>query len=1185
MKKKRILRFSFREDLKKLYRIMRLTVFFSVLLVLHVMGFETYSQGTRLSMELKDATIEEVFEEIEKQSDFIFLYNYDAIFDQNQITAKFSEVTVEDILDNILDKKKVDYLIRDRQIIIKEKNAENSKSFFDGNGIQNEKRISGKVKAQNGEPIPGVSIIVKGTTIGTVTDVDGHFVLEIPTAGKILQFSFVGMKAQDVTIGSNSVFEIILEEETIGVDEVVVVGYGSLKKSDLTGSVASIKADDIASNKAANVLQVLQGKVAGLDITQSSGQAGSNVNITLRGIRSITAGNNPLILVDGIEYGSMIDINSSDIESIEVLKDGASTAIYGTKGANGVILISTKRGGSNKTNVTFNSYTAINTPNYKPRIMKTSEFIQKRLETFIADEENKQYKNAGIAYNSTTGKVTWNESAYPNPTSVFGTVTNQDIINSYNIAHPADQISNPNYLITADPATRALIDANTSIDYLDMIFVNSTTQNYELGVTGGNEKTAINFSLGYLDDRGLLRSDEMNKYNLKVGLDHKVSNAVKIGANLLFTSKKYDRRNGGIFNQALKTGTIAELWTDETKTNYRPYPDLTFTYAQPNPLLDEVEGATVYETYSNRLFGASYFSWDIMDGLTFKSNFGIDMNFVKIGEFSSALSLARIALNKSLSEVTNSTTRSFTWDNTLTYQKTFGVHSIQALVGSSTDSYKYEMYTMKGEDQISPATEYYYWGGFPTTTSNSSYSTTQMVSFFGRLNYKLNDKYLFQATYRTDGSSVLAENNRWYGFPSASVGWRISEEDFMKGERWISNLKARFSWGKSGNAAISPYNSLTLIGNTPIYYTFGNEIRSSLAPGQTGNPNLKWETTSTYDFGLDFSFLRNRISGTIDVYKSITSDLLFEVPLPTTSVYPTMTANVAGSENIGIEIALNTVNYKSRNFEWTTDWLFAKNKDKVTKLREGVDELVHDTYQIWRVGSPVRSYYYYDNVGVFSIEDMENELAYISQQNSSAAEIDRGQIPMVSNGFFPGDIKLKDVNNDGLYNDEDKVLFNQSPLFTFSINNSFSVNTSIGSIGLSTQIISRQGQNISYGFYQSYKPGNQTVENGPFVNAWTPTNTGGDFPRYSTTGNSNISMYWYALNYIDGSFFKIKDITLSYSFLKTVTDKLHLSNVKLYATAKNYFVFSKVKNFDPEAGGSMAFPLAKQIIFGVNLNF
>ena len=460
MKKKRIQRLSVTEGFKKLCRIMKLTVLLSTLFILHAMGYESYSQNTKLNLELKNVTMKDVFMEIEKQSDFVFLYNYEAILDQNLVSAKFNGATIEDILDKILDKNKIDYLIRDRQILIKEKVSDNLNQFLESRGIQSDKNITGMVKTKDGDPIPGVSILVKGSTIGTITLPDGTYQLKVPASAEILQFSFLGMKTEEIIIGSNSVIDVILLDETLGVDEVVVIGYGALKKSDLTGSVASIKSSDIAANKSANVLQVLQGKVAGLDITQSSGQAGSSLNITMRGVRSITAGNNPLILVDGFEYGSMIDINSSDIESIEILKDGASTAIYGTKGANGVILITTKRGGSGKTTVNFNSYVSINTPNYLPRIMNTSEFIQKRLETFIADEENNRYNAAGIVYNNATGGVSWDETANPNPTSVFGTVTNQDIIDAYNQAHPSDQISNPNYLITADPATRALIDAN-----------------------------------------------------------------------------------------------------------------------------------------------------------------------------------------------------------------------------------------------------------------------------------------------------------------------------------------------------------------------------------------------------------------------------------------------------------------------------------------------------------------------------------------------------------------------------------------------------------------------------------------------------------------------------------------------------------------------------------------------------
>jgi TonB-linked SusC/RagA family outer membrane protein len=1051
-------------------------------------------------------------------------------------------------------------------------------------GIFAQRTVTGTVLDADKQPVVGANVVVKGTTIGTMTDVDGKFSINVPSSSSSITVSFIGFVPQDFAVGNNTVINITLESEATTLSEVVVIGYGTLKKSDLTGSISSIKSSDIVNNKSPNVLQALQGKAAGLDITQSSGQAGSSVNLTLRGNRSITAGNSPLILVDGVEYGSMIDINSSDIESIEVLKDGSSTAIYGTKGANGVILVTTKKGGDGKTNISYNTYLSFNSPNYLPDISNSAQFIQKRLETKIADEEDRLYNLAGIAYNATTGKVTWNQVTYPNPTSVFGTVTNQTLIDAYNVLHPTAPISNPNNLITSDPTSLQLMADGVSLDYLDMIFVNSVTQNHELSITGGDKKTAFNFSLGLMNDKGLLRNDEMRKYNVKLGVDHQIFNQLKIGASILFTNKKYNKRNSSIFNQALKTGTIGVLYN--TDGSYADFPDKTFTFAQPNPMLDEVAGSNVNEIMQNRIFGSTYLNWTLFKGLTFKSNFGLDLNFTKTGVYRSPKSLAQLNAAKSLAQMTNASSWAYTWDNTLNYQKKFGQHDIQLLAGSSTMANSSDSYFMQGENQTTPSTQYYYWSGFATTTSSSSFSASQMVSFFGRVNYKFREKYLFQATYRADGSSVLAEGNKWYSFPSASLGWKIKEESFLKDVNFIDNLKLRLGWGKSGNASINPYSSLTLIGTTPIYYTIDDVIYSSLAPGQAGNPDLKWETTTTTDLGLDFSILNNRISGAVDLYLSKTSDLLFQVPFPTTSVYPTMTANVAGSKNKGIEVSINTANFRTSSFEWNTDWIFSMNKEEITRLREGVNELIQTSgTEMWRVGSPVNTYYSYKRLGNYSIEDLNAELEYIKQQTANGDTILRGKIPMVSNKFYPGDIKLQDVDGNGIFDANDKVLYNESPKFTFSINNNFLVKTNFGDFGLSALIVGRVGQYIDYGLYGAYKPGTQTAENGAYFDSWTPTNTGAAFPRYSTSGNSSTASFYDSFRFIDGSFVKIKDITLSYTLPAKISNLAHISSLRVFGTAKNYLVFSKVDNFDPEIGGTMNFPLAKQIIIGLNVNF
>jgi TonB-linked SusC/RagA family outer membrane protein len=714
-----------------------------------------------------------------------------------------------------------------------------------------------------------------------------------------------------------------------------------------------------------------------------------------------------------------------------------------------------------------------------------------------------------------------------------------------------------------------------------MIFRNSTTQNYELGITGGNEKTAVNFSFGLMQDRGLLRRDLMRRYNFKIGVDQKIFNKVTVGANVLYTNKKNNKRSSGIFNQALKTGPVGVLYNDDG--TYKEYSDSYFTTNQPNPMLDEVDGVYVNEIQSHRVFGSTYLNWEIIKGLVFRSNLGVDFNIERNGLYAGAKSLSRLAVGTPSSTITNYSAWSYTWDNTFTFNKNIDKHGIQVMAGTSVTANQAEKFYINGVGQIAGKTEFYDLQGFSSistkTDKDNYFNASQMRSYFGRINYKFDEKYLFQFTYRADGSSVLTD--KWRSFPSASVGWRASEENFMKNIRALSNLKFRASWGVSGNAAINPYTSLTVVSDSYDTYSFGTEQYSALVPFKSGAKSLDWEYTTTKDFGLDFGLFGGRINGTIDYFKSKTNNLLFYNPLPPSQVYIQVMANVAETEGQGLEVTLNTVNVKAGKFEWNTDWIFATAKDKIVKLRGDVQQVTNpnNSNKLWRVGDNINAFYDYEKVGIYSIDDLQKEYEYVAAQQLAGDSILRGQIPMISNQFLPGDIKLNDANGDGIFNEKDKRLYSETPKFTFGITNAFTY----GNWGLRVMVIGRIGQFISSDFYNAYKPADLIVENGPYVDAWTPQNSGAEFPRYYTSGNAKT--YKTTLSYVEGSVVKIKDITLSYTLPQSILKYAKISNLKFYGTLKNYFTFSTVDNFDPEIGGTMNFPLAKQIIVGLNLEF
>jgi TonB-linked SusC/RagA family outer membrane protein len=1130
------------------------------------------SQGAKLNLSVKDKSLKEVIKMIENQSNFRFFFSDDYLDLDKKVTLTANNQGIEEVLSSLLEDGTVTFKLMEYNVVV-----------ITPASAQQIKVTGVVVDAVTGEPLPGVNVIVKGTTRGITTDIDGKFSIDV-SKGETLVFSYIGYTNQDVVVGDVTDLRINLAADIKQLDEIVVVGYGVMKKRDLTGAVSKVSQEDIIANKSANVLQVMQGKVAGLDMAQTTGQAGGGLYINLRGNRSINASNNPLILVDGIEYGSTLDINPSDIESIEVLKDASSTAIYGTKGANGVIIITTKKGGQGKSHVTFNAYWGNNSVTYLPEIMNSSQYLQKRFETRIADLEDTWYNARKASYNATTGAVTWNQTLNPEPWTVFGT-GNIDTLMRIN------NVTDPYRLITTDSVALALINQGVSLDYLDMIFINSWSKNYELGFYGGNDKTSVNLSLGLMDDRGLLRRDKLRRYNFRLGIDHQLFKNLKTGANFLVTYKKHDRRNSSIFNQALKTGTIGRLYNDDGVT-YRDYPDAQFTWNQPNPMLDEVAGVYVNNIADSRFFGSTYLSWEIIKGLIIKSNLGADISGNRNGLYGGPTSMTGISNKNALTTLTNTKYWSYTWDNTVNFTKAFGLHEIQTLLGSSVTANSKEVYTLRGDGQQTGKTEFYDWNIFASASTKltSSFIAYQMSSIFGRLNYKFNEKYLFQASIRADGASQLAEGKKWGYFPSASVGWRLNEENFLKNAEWISNLKLRFSWGISGNSAVDAYWTLTQVSATPVYYTIDDVVYSSLFPASMGNQDLRWETTNTWDAGLDFGFFNNRINGSIDVYKAKTTDLLLLQDLPPTSFYTQILKNVGSTENKGIEIFLNTQNVKFNGFEWNTDWNFAMNRDKVVSLNEGVTQTEYTGNRsipmILKVGEPVYSIYDYEYKGIYQVSDLQAEYEYVRQQQLTGDSIERGRIPMISNNYKPGDVKLNDVNQDGQFTAQDKKLYDTSPKYTFGITNNFSFsNNDIGTFGLSVMVYSRIGHTILYDFYNAFKPGNQILENGPYVDAWTPVNTGARFPRYYTNGTNTSPSIMQTLAYMDASFVKIKDITLSYSLPKKLLEKYNISGIKFYYTGKNLFTFSKIDNYDPEVGGTQNFPLAKQHIFGLNLEF
>ncbi|MFT3738706.1 MAG: TonB-dependent receptor [Breznakibacter sp.] len=1006
---------------------------------------------------------------------------------------------------------------------------------------QQSRTVKGRVTDTKGEPIPGVNVLIKGTANGTITDIDGNYVLNVPNPeSAVLQFTFIGYQSLSMPVGGQSAINASLVEDAIGLEEVVAIGYGVVKKRDLTGSVSSIKSDEISKNTSSNAIQAMQAKMPGMDVTQTSGQAGSKVNIIVRGQRSLTASNDPLILVDGVEYGSTLDINPSDIESMDVLKDASSTAIYGTRGANGVILITTKKGKAGKTKVSVNTFWSSNQPTHVPKVMYGNKEVQRLI-------DKKDYADNYTTYTNTG---TWGTSS----------------------AAVADVLDK-----TLDDGTTTLsiYEDKSYTDWADIILQNGLTQNYEVSVSGGNDKTTYNLSMGAMFEEGLMRNDAMDRYNTKLVLDHTINNMFKVGANILYTYKSLDARNASVFSQSLKMTTITHPYLNDGTLNETPNPWYT---AHSNPLLDEQPGNYQDNTETTRFFGNSYLEFSPIKDLRFKSLVSLDRSNARRGLYQDYKSVARYQSpgTTGISSEWSMNTNLY-WENTLNYLKNIGTdHSIGVMLGQTMTQKVYEQTYTSGD----AGKEHYYKSSYYdlskilTETTTSSYIKESMLSYFGRVNYSFKERYLLTASIRADGQSTLAEGNKWGAFPSVSGAWRVNNESFMDGmSDWLTNFKLRASWGISGNAAIDPYETLTTLSAVPVYYYLDGTSIVGNIPSNMGNADLKWETTEALNFGLDFGIWGNRVSGAIDYYISETSDLLYYRSAPPSSVYPSVIDNIGSTKGRGLELALNTLVVKTKNFSYDVNWTYSHYTDEITGLADGLTQNINGR-EGQLVGERVKTFFNYEADGNWNVgEFAEYKAAWEARHPDQA-------LGYISSYGVPGSIKIVDRNDDGKLDDEDKRVYQQAPDHIFGMNNTLTYKN----LSLSFLVYARLGGYIEYDMNSQL---NYETANWGDLDYWTIDNTGAKFPSpgLSSANAATHSNFGTALLYEKADFIKIKDVTLAYNFPKSILSKTGIERVRVYGSLKNYFTFSKIDNYDPERGGSISFPLARQAVFGLNLEF
>ncbi|MEP7267140.1 MAG: TonB-dependent receptor [Saprospiraceae bacterium] len=992
--------------------------------------------------------------------------------------------------------------------------------------------VSGTVLDATGAGLPGVSVIVKGSGLGTVTNVDGTYSVNVVSDNSVLTFSYVGFTTQDVSVGGRSVVDVNLSEDITALSEIVVTGYGTQRKSQTTGAISSVSAKEIAELPITSLGQALTGRATGVNVTQSGSKPGSVPKILIRGRRSFNAGNDPLYVVDGIPLSAGYeDINPNDIQSLEVLKDATATAIYGARGANGVVLVSTKRGSSKKgkTTVSLDTYAGQSTALDKIELFSGDEFAE-----YVRE-----------AYRATGGYKDANGN--PVPTGVADPVADAKVA-----------------VLGGDPAVAAGIAAHRNTNYQDLILKSGFMQNHTLGIQGGNEKTAFYLSAGFFQDKGISKGLDYSRYSLRANIDHSINKNIKVG---LSSYMMHSDRNGENLNPYSFTITQNPLGTPydaDGNLIFSPTNDALLT----NPLFEIIPGAQVDNTKKYRIFNSIYAEAQILDGLKYRVNFGPDFTLSRSGRFVGALTNARKGGD---AQASNANTFGFDWtlENILSYNKTFGKHEFSFTGLQSIQKDRFEGYFSSVTGVPAEAQQFYSLGSAAAVQSIGSNLVEWTInSYMGRINYAFDDKYLLTLTLRRDGSSRFGENTKYGNFPGVAVGWNISHEPFMKSASWVDLLKLRAGWGEVGNQGVVPYQTQGLLNRTT--YAFGNTAAYGYRPSTIGNPDLRWESSATANIGIDYSILKGRVQGSIELYQTDTKSLLLSDFLPGSTGFNAVTRNVGHTRNKGLEINVSTVNINSNSFRWSTDLSFTKNQEAIVELYNGK---VDDLGNRWFIGQPLNTFFDYKKLGIWQTN--EADLA-----KSFGSEV--------------GQIKIQDTNGDGKINASDRIILGSDiPDFQAGLTNRFAYKGFdlsfffYASIGQTIVSGFHQGNNALAGRYQQIK-----------VDYWTPNNPTNEFPRPKSTQEFPVNNS--SIIYFDGSFVKLRNINFGYSLPASLAKKMRAESVRFFSSIQQPFIWaqfrSKYNGVDPEATitssatGTTSVnngitPATRVVTFGLNFKF
>ncbi len=1050
--------------------------------------------------------------------------------------------------------------------------------------------VHGTVKDTNGEPLVGVSVLVNGKPV-TVTNAEGQYTLpSAPTTGKV-EFSYLGFQNQTASIGKRNQIDIVMQDDAHALNEVVVVGYGTLRKQDLTGAVGSVGTEKLNEKGAPSVLENLQGAVPGVNITKSTGRTGGAMNIEIRGKNSISGSQSPLYVVDGVICSNIDFLNPQDIERIDILKDASSTAIYGSRATAGVVMVTTK-GGTNigkrtqKPTISYDGYYGLSKVARMPDFMDAQQYYQYRNMAFLS---------------WVGGDANGGQPLYQNG----------DLMRTYL------QIS------STDPSqgyrVKQLLADGQTFNWRDLVLQDGQQQNHYLAVSGGTEKVDYHVGIGYMQESGIYKNDEQTKFTIKGSLDAEINRYVRAGLSVNLARQNHDYASDTGVSNAFTMNPFMQAYDANGNINKQPgaYPAMgtdfaAFTSAY-SPLLymkDQTSNTLGWNALAN-----VYLQITPLQGLTFKTTFAPTFGYSRYGFYQGT----------EVGETENSATRtssqgfSWTWDNMLTWDKTIGEDHHLNLMGLVSSAYSngetenlYYLNVMEGTCWWALGTSDQ---GYNYDRSNTGYSETSLMSYALRANYTYLGRYMVTGTIRWDGSSKFAEGNRWGSFPSAAVAWRASEEPFMKRIDWLSNLKLRLSYGVTGNNNVGAYaTQLTVGGST--FYPFGSTYVQGLRPNGMVDLNLKWEKAHEINLGLDFGFLGDRIRGSIDWYNKKSSDLLYSVKLPLETGGTSLTTNVGSVRNKGIEVALTTENIQSKDWHWTTSLTFAHNKNEVLEIN-GTGNLYNGDSATGNllIGEPYNNVYSYEWNGIVTNRDMTVPDTDIARQQGfmPGQTVKEYEYYYKCYGWVEGSPIIVDRNGDGKFNDTDKRIYKSDPDWT----GSFTSNLQWKNLDLAFSIYAKQGYTVYSSFYDQYRsihsshrgrmklnmdfyiPAGTMIDcegenaDGTFINPkYQETTQYGSYPFPSLSVVENPDVVTYYLNntksITDASFVKVKHITLGYTFPKEWMQHIGCQQFRLYCTVTNPLVFTKYEGYDPEWAGSSSSGDGPSIVtwqFGANVKF